>query len=214
MLSLFHLTNVPLAANGCISSRLKMMAQLRDAKHALLLLGLHQLDVNNALLHGYLDEEIYMQPPEGYSVQPGHVCGLLNHFTSPSSILIADIKAYLDKLFTIKDLGLARYFLGLQIARSSAGTSLTQAKYIRIFCRILACNLPRWQPYHSLKVLSFVQLRVLSFQTLNLIGDWWVAYCIWVSLDPILLAEYSNLANSYIAVVRVIDKRSCTLFVT
>ncbi|KAL0405058.1 UNVERIFIED_CONTAM: Retrovirus-related Pol polyprotein from transposon TNT 1-94 [Sesamum radiatum] len=51
--------------------------------------------------------------------------------TSPSSVLITEAKAYLDKLFTIKDLGLARYFLGLQIARSSAGTNLTQAKYIQ-----------------------------------------------------------------------------------
>ncbi|KAL0430251.1 UNVERIFIED_CONTAM: Retrovirus-related Pol polyprotein from transposon RE1 [Sesamum radiatum] len=51
--------------------------------------------------------------------------------TSPSDVLIADVKTYLHDLFTIKDLGLARYFLGLQIARSSAWTSLTQTKYIQ-----------------------------------------------------------------------------------
>ncbi|XP_020548154.1 uncharacterized protein LOC110011709 [Sesamum indicum] len=34
-------------------------------------------------------------------------------------------------LFTIKDLGHAKYFLGLEIARSSEGTSVTQQKYIK-----------------------------------------------------------------------------------
>ncbi|GAA0171489.1 hypothetical protein LIER_41166 [Lithospermum erythrorhizon] len=38
---------------------------------------LHQLDINNAFLHGYLDEDIYMEPPEGYEkVKPGQVCKL------------------------------------------------------------------------------------------------------------------------------------------
>ncbi|KAL0443917.1 UNVERIFIED_CONTAM: Retrovirus-related Pol polyprotein from transposon TNT 1-94 [Sesamum latifolium] len=49
---------------------------------------------------------------------------------SPSLDLITFVKQYLDGLFTIKDFGVARYFLGLQIARSAAGLSLTQSKYI------------------------------------------------------------------------------------
>ncbi|KAL0399696.1 UNVERIFIED_CONTAM: putative transposon Ty5-1 protein [Sesamum radiatum] len=49
---------------------------------------------------------------------------------APSEDFIAEIKTYLDGLFTIKNLGMSRYFLGLQIARSALGTSVTQSKYI------------------------------------------------------------------------------------
>jgi len=43
---------------------------------------------------------------------------------------IAHIKQAQHSAYTIKDLGLARYFLGIEIARSKAGTFLNQRKYI------------------------------------------------------------------------------------
>ncbi|KAL0301554.1 UNVERIFIED_CONTAM: Retrovirus-related Pol polyprotein from transposon TNT 1-94 [Sesamum radiatum] len=142
------------------------------------------MDVNNAFLHGYLEEEIYMSPPDGYSVPTGHVCRLKRslyglkqasrqwnqEFTTQilafgfrqskhdyclftklsdssflvlllyvddilvagsSTTMIDEVKLYLDRLFTIKDLGVAKYFLGLEVARSPQGIVVTQTKYIK-----------------------------------------------------------------------------------
>lgn len=50
--------------------------------------------------------------------------------TSPSQALIDDLKHFLHTEFTIKDLEIAKYFLGIEIARSSVGTVLCQRKYI------------------------------------------------------------------------------------
>ncbi|KAK4390127.1 Retrovirus-related Pol polyprotein from transposon RE2 [Sesamum angolense] len=144
---------------------------------------IHQLDVNNAFLHGHLEEDIYMLPPEGSSVPSGMVCKLarslyglkqasrqwnlefssklalfgfrqsshdyclfIKHtelgslfllvyvdnvlLTGPSMELLQEVKTYLHELFTIKDMGAARYFLGLEIARSTLGLYVTQTKYV------------------------------------------------------------------------------------
>lgn len=40
--------------------------------------NLHQLDVNNVFLHSTLTDEIYMEPPQGYTgALPGQVCRLV-----------------------------------------------------------------------------------------------------------------------------------------
>lgn len=146
---------------------------------------LHQLDINNAFLHGYLEETVYMQIPEGYDKgDTGQVCKLNRSlyglkqasrqwnlefteqitkygFTQSTNdyclfisfknniytvlllyvddILLAGnseseitkVKAFLHSKFTIKDLGKAKFFLGIEIARGSTGMYITQRKYIK-----------------------------------------------------------------------------------
>ncbi|KAL2228852.1 UNVERIFIED_CONTAM: Retrovirus-related Pol polyprotein from transposon RE2, partial [Sesamum indicum] len=50
--------------------------------------------------------------------------------TGPSISTIQAVKSYLHNLFTIKDIGDARYFLGLEIARCSDGLYISQTKYV------------------------------------------------------------------------------------
>ncbi|KAL0427137.1 UNVERIFIED_CONTAM: Retrovirus-related Pol polyprotein from transposon RE2 [Sesamum latifolium] len=50
--------------------------------------------------------------------------------TGISKSLIQDVKNYVDSLFTIKDHGNAKFFLGLEIARSPKGTFISQRKYV------------------------------------------------------------------------------------
>ncbi|KAK4404216.1 Retrovirus-related Pol polyprotein from transposon RE1 [Sesamum angolense] len=102
-------------------------------------LPLSHLDVNNAFLHGTLDEDIYMEAPEGYETEPGHVY-----------VDIQQVKDYLHELFTIKDLGAAKYFSRLEIARSSQGFIVAQNKYIQdivkdiglVHCKAVTTPLP------------------------------------------------------------------------
>ncbi|XP_042944481.1 uncharacterized mitochondrial protein AtMg00810-like [Carya illinoinensis] len=106
---------------------------------------IHQLDVNNAFLHGDLDEEVYMTPPPGFhSSQADHSLFTLTTSTSivlvlvyVDDILVAGndlsqieiFKRILSTHFKTKDLGSLKYFLGLEVARSSTGIFLNQRKY-------------------------------------------------------------------------------------
>jgi hypothetical protein len=149
---------------------------------------IHQLDVNNAFLHGDLQEHVYMMIPPGItSTKPNQVCKLTkslyglkqasrkwyekltsvlydqqytqaasdhslfvkktstsftillvyvddiilagNSLTEFDHIKFDHIKSILDSLFKIKDLGILKYFLGIEVAHSKLGISLCQRKY-------------------------------------------------------------------------------------
>ncbi|KAJ9566378.1 hypothetical protein OSB04_002344 [Centaurea solstitialis] len=145
---------------------------------------IHQLDVNNAFLHGDLNEEIYMKIPQGFAKEGDtRVCRLrkslyglkqasrnwYQKFTNAlvdlgfkqsradyslfihkedesfvaALIYVDDVvvvgndpikiqatKDDLDKKFSIKDLGNLKYFLGIEVTRTSEGLVLNQRKYI------------------------------------------------------------------------------------
>ncbi|GJU27518.1 retrovirus-related pol polyprotein from transposon TNT 1-94 [Tanacetum coccineum] len=114
-----------------------------------------QLDINNAFLHGDLNEEIYMQVPSGYKkfLPPNTVCKLkkslyglkqanrqwhiklttflllLGFNTTKISTLIQDIKDKLHQAFSIKDLGALHYYLGIEFLKNTNGIVMTQRKY-------------------------------------------------------------------------------------
>ncbi|GJS60118.1 retrovirus-related pol polyprotein from transposon TNT 1-94 [Tanacetum coccineum] len=141
------------------------------------------LDVNNAFLHGDLDEEVYMKIPQGFSRDgETRVCRLRKflyglkqasrnwyhkftkfilslHFKQSKAyhslftyqvggvyvvilIYVDDLiivgnntkkiqqtKKELDEEFSIKNLGPLKYFLGIEVAKTSDGLVLSQRKY-------------------------------------------------------------------------------------
>ncbi|GJV39047.1 putative RNA-directed DNA polymerase [Tanacetum coccineum] len=116
---------------------------------------IHQLDVNNAFLHGDLDED--QASRNWYHKFTTFLSGLsFRHSKADHSLFIyqtasimvvvliyvddiiitrnclnkiQEIKKQLDKEFSVKDLGPLKYFLGIEVAKTSDGLVLSQRKY-------------------------------------------------------------------------------------
>nr|GEY83027.1 hypothetical protein [Tanacetum cinerariifolium] len=111
----------------------RQMDQWKDTREDLL----QKLDINNAFLHGDLDEEVYMTLPSGYNKKmfPNAVCKLKKSLYDDILLtenflgFINNIKQQLHNTFSIKDLGPLHYYLGVEFIRSEKGLVMTQRKY-------------------------------------------------------------------------------------
>ncbi|KAL0462995.1 UNVERIFIED_CONTAM: hypothetical protein Slati_0187100 [Sesamum latifolium] len=113
-----------------------------------------QMDVKTAFLNGFVEEEIFMDQPEGFTTvgeeQKNDYDPCVYKKISGSSIaylvlyvddilligndvkMLGDIKAWLSTQFSMKDMGEASYILGIKIYRdrSRRMLGLTQSSYI------------------------------------------------------------------------------------
>ncbi|GKE32503.1 putative RNA-directed DNA polymerase, partial [Tanacetum coccineum] len=115
---------------------------------------LKQFDVKNAFLNGYLEEEVYMDPPPGFQASlkkigykqsdANHTSFVKNNGKVTTLIVYVDdmvvtgnyteemtnLQTILATEFELKDLGHLKYFLGIEVARSKSGISMCQRKYV------------------------------------------------------------------------------------
>ncbi|XP_031280039.1 uncharacterized protein LOC116138465 [Pistacia vera] len=108
---------------------------------------LHQLDIKNAFLHGDLQEE-FSQAVERFGMLKCKTDHSVFYKQSETSIIllvvyvddivitgsdnlgITSLKSFLHTQFHTKDIGILKYFLGVEVTRSKRGIFLSQRKYV------------------------------------------------------------------------------------
>eukprot|EP00253_Pinus_taeda_P023381 PITA_23381 len=118
--------------------------------------NVYQMDVKSAFLNGVLMEEVYIEQPIGYEKkgQEHKVCKLKkalyglkeaprawysrtdsylleNGFEKCNDVcLFENCKAVMKEEFEMTDMGLLRYFLGIEVDQNENGIFISQEKYV------------------------------------------------------------------------------------
>ncbi|GJV84634.1 retrotransposon protein, putative, ty1-copia subclass [Tanacetum coccineum] len=147
---------VDLPPNGKTVESFSPIADIRAIRILLAIAAFYdyeiwQMDVKTAFLNGYLNEEVYMEQPEGFvhqkypdrkfgfSQNRDELCVYVKASGSYVTFLILyvddilimgnnipmlqDVKSYLGRCFAMKDLGEAAYILGIKIYRDRSNKS-------------------------------------------------------------------------------------------
>ncbi|GKD49141.1 zinc finger, CCHC-type containing protein [Tanacetum coccineum] len=80
-------------------------------------LFIHKIDVKTAFLNGELDEDVYMNQPQGFIM-------------SGNENKVDVTKEFLSSRFSMKDMGEANVILGIRIKHESNGIEISQSHYI------------------------------------------------------------------------------------
>eukprot|EP00253_Pinus_taeda_P024462 PITA_24462 len=100
---------------------------------------IHQMDVKTAFLNGFIQEEVYIEQPQGFEVhgKESHVCRLKKALyglkQAPRAWCRETHRALQERScdgVEMKDIGLMHYFLGLEVWQEEGHFFLGQGKYI------------------------------------------------------------------------------------
>ncbi|KAL0323577.1 UNVERIFIED_CONTAM: Retrovirus-related Pol polyprotein from transposon TNT 1-94 [Sesamum angustifolium] len=86
---------------------------------------IYQMDVKFAFLNDYINEEIYVEQPQGFIAKDDLI------YTGNNEKMIQDFKEDMMKTFEMSDLGIMHFFLGIEINQEKEGIFICQRKYTK-----------------------------------------------------------------------------------